>query len=57
MWIPGDNSHSNTEISKMITNIGKYDLITTYYTNKAKRNFTKFTSKLLIIPFIHYSIR
>jgi glycosyltransferase involved in cell wall biosynthesis len=33
MWIPGDNSHPNSEIIKIIKNLKKFDGVTTYYTN------------------------
>lgn len=52
MWIPGDNSHPNSEIIKIIKNIKKFDGITTYYSNSHLRSslrsyFTNFYTPIL----------
>jgi glycosyltransferase involved in cell wall biosynthesis len=51
-WIPGDNSHPSSEISKLIFLIGKYDIISTFYSNSHERDpkrkyFTSFYTPIL----------
>jgi len=54
MWIPGDNSHKGTEITKMIFKIDHYDFVTTYYTNTAKRNFLRRLFTKIYTPFLNF---
>ena len=37
-WIPGDNSHPSSEISKLLKFFRKFDIISTYYSNSHERN-------------------
>lgn len=42
-WIPGDNSHPSSEISKLLLVLKKYDVISTFYSNSHERdNFRRF---------------
>lgn len=36
-WIPGDNSHPASEISKLLVLLKKYDIISTFYSNSHER--------------------
>ena len=57
MWIPGDRSHLNSEIYKIISKYkNRFDAITTYYSNTECRSkfrdfFTKFYTPLLNMLF------
>ena len=52
IWVPGDNAHKKEELIKILKEVGKYDIISTYYTNANKRNkfrqmFTDFYTPIL----------
>ena len=38
IWVPGDNAHKEKELSKILDYVGKYDVISTFYTNTQTRN-------------------
>lgn len=51
-WIPGDNSHPSSEISKLLKFFRKFDIISTYYSNSYERDqfrrfFTSFYTPIL----------
>lgn len=51
-WIPGDNSHPASEISKLLVLLKKYDIISTFYSNSHERDsfrrlFTSFYTPIL----------
>ena len=55
-WIPGDNSHHASEISKLLNLLKKYDIISTYYSNSHQRDtfrryFTSLYTPILNIIF------
>ncbi len=55
-WIPGDNSHPSSEISKLLLLLKKYDVISTFYSNSDQRNnfrriFTSFYTPILNFVF------
>jgi len=53
--IPADNSHPASEISKILKQIGKkQDVVTTYYTNKAKRNIFRRAFTKAYTPFLNF---
>jgi len=54
LWLPGDNSHSSSEINKVLSEKEEYDIVSTYYTNANERTigrriFTKFYTPFLNI--------
>ena len=54
LWLPGDNSHSSSEINKVLRQKERYDIVSTYYTNANERTigrriFTKFYTPFLNI--------
>lgn len=55
-WIPGDNSHPASEISKLLVLLKKYDIISTFYSNSHERDsfrrlFTSFYTPILNFVF------
>ena len=54
MWVPGDDSHKGTEITKMIFKIENYDFVTTYYTNTVKRNVLRRLFTKIYTPFLNF---
>ena len=55
-WIPGDNSHPASEISKLLLLLKKYDIISTFYSNSHERDtfrrlFTSFYTPILNFVF------
>jgi glycosyltransferase involved in cell wall biosynthesis len=52
LWLPGDNSHSSSEINKVLIEKEEHDIVSTYYTNAHERTagrriFTKFYTPFL----------
>ena len=55
MLIPADNSHPAKEIFKILKLINKkYDLITTYYSNKAERTLFRYIFTLIYTPILNF---
>ena len=53
MWIPGDNSHSHTEIYKVVKNYKKFDAITTFYSNAHLRSYYRRIFTSLYTPILN----
>tara|TARA_B100001175_G_scaffold297461_1_gene287226 strand:- start:801 stop:1502 length:702 start_codon:yes stop_codon:yes gene_type:complete len=55
MWIPGDNAHPASEIKKMLKYFksNNFSAISTYYTNKEKRNFFRQLFTDIYTPFLN----
>ena len=52
---PCDNSHSSSEISKILKYLrSDYDLITTYYLNRLKQNYFRHLFTSLYTPFLNF---
>lgn len=54
IFVAGDNSHKASEIYKIIRNINKYDVISTYYINSHKRNFFRRTFTGFYTPILNF---
>ena len=54
MFLPGDNSHQNSEISKLINIDFKYDLVLTFYSNLHVRSFFRNFFTRLYTPFLNF---
>ncbi len=55
IFIPSDNSHSSSQIIKILKYKDKdYDFITTYYTNRFKQNFFRHLFTSVYTPFLNF---
>ena len=54
IYIPGDNSHAHTEIKKIVSEIGNFDIVSTYYTNKENRTFFRRSFTGFYTPILNY---
>ena len=54
IWIPGDNAHKGKELSKILNYIGKYDVISTFYTNTQTRNKFRQTFTEMYTPMLNF---
>lgn len=56
MWIPGDNAHPASEIKKILKHFisNNYSAISTYYSNKEKRNFFRQLFTDIYTPFLNF---
>ena len=53
MFLPGDNCHKSSEIKKLISVKGDYDLVLTYYSNPEIRNFFRVMFTKSYTPFLN----
>ena len=55
IFIPCDNSHPSNEISKILKYMNsKYDLTTTYYSNRSKQNFIRHLFTTFYTPLLNF---
>ncbi len=57
MYLPGDNCHSSSEISKLISIRNNYDIILSYYSNKNERIFFRRMFTAFYTPFLNFIFR
>ena len=57
MYLPGDNCHSSSEISKLISIKNNYDIILSYYSNKNERAFFRRMFTAFYTPFLNFIFR
>jgi len=57
MYLPGDNCHSSSEISKLISIKNNYDIILSYYSNKDERAFFRRMFTAFYTPFLNFIFR
>tara|TARA_Y100001970_G_scaffold121407_1_gene150604 strand:- start:10885 stop:11580 length:696 start_codon:yes stop_codon:yes gene_type:complete len=53
MYLPGDNCHSSSEISKMLLEENNYDILLSYYSNKKDRSFFRWIFTAIYTPFLN----
>ena len=53
MYLPGDNCHSSSEISKLLSFENNYDILLSYYSNKYKRPLFRRIFTAAYTPFLN----
>ena len=54
MYLPGDNCHSSTEITKLLLVKNNYDILLSYYSNKKDRTFFRWLFTAIYTPFLNF---
>ena len=54
MYLPGDNCHSSSEISKLLSIKENYDILLSYYSNKTDRSFFRWVFTATYTPFLNF---
>ena len=53
MWLPGDNAYNAVELSKIIKNCEKFDIVSSFFLNPNKRNSFRKNFTKLYTPFLN----
>tara|TARA_X000000368_G_C22766920_1_gene595374 strand:+ start:9 stop:704 length:696 start_codon:yes stop_codon:yes gene_type:complete len=53
MYLPGDNCHSSSEISKLLSFENNYDILLSYYSNKGNRPIFRRMFTAIYTPFLN----
>ena len=54
MYLPGDNCHSSSEITKLLSVKENYDILLSYYSNKKDRSFFRWIFTATYTPFLNF---
>ena len=54
MYLPGDNCHSSSEVSKLLSVKENYDILLSYYSNKKNRSFFRWFFTATYTPFLNF---